>query len=178
MEADIRFKWTDILYSVVLFRDSKTDFLRISAADVKWSPVDDFRACQTIDISDYTNVSNHVDRLYFYFKKIKNYEVSVFIEEKVRHTRRPLVSSKEVYSGPYLVIKDLYKPSNLKTVHKLSQQIDSELDKGKNCKNYPYKHYRNYRQCDEEYVFNQLHEKFKITPFWATYNMSSVTKLR
>ena len=104
--------------------------------------------------------------------------VSIFVEEKNRNTRRPLLANKKIYSGPFLAIRDLSKPMQIRTVNSLSQIINSEFDQGKNCKNYPYKHYKSYRDCDEEYAFNALYKEHKIIPFWATTNLSSVTKLR
>ena len=121
MAADTRIKWTEeIFYSFYLFKEG-TKILRIPGTDVNWSLFDDFRACQTIDINHYTNVSNSFDRIYFYFKKANNTEVSIFVEDKDQHTRRPLVSTRDVYSGPFLAIENLSEPTNLKTVQKKDQ---------------------------------------------------------
>ena len=83
-----------------------------------------------------------------------------------------------MYSGPFLAILDLSKPTYQVTVNSLiSQTLDSEMDQGQNCRKYPYEHYENYRECDEEYVLNEV-MKHNFMPFQATSNLSSVTKLR
>ena len=74
-------------------------------------------------------------------------------------------------------IADLSKPSINEVVLSISQTIDSEQDKDKNCKNYPFQNFKSYRECDDLYVQNQL-KRFDLIPFWATENYSSVTRFR
>ena len=74
-------------------------------------------------------------------------------------------------------IADLSKPNVNEVVLSISQTIDSEQDKDKNCKNYPFQNFKSYRECDDLYVQNQL-KRFDLIPFWATKNYSSITRIR
>ena len=65
----------------------------------------------------------------------------------------------------------------MNTYQSMSQTIDSEQDKDKNCKNYPIETFKSFGECDDLYVKTQV-ESFNVMPFWATKNLSSVTSLR
>ena len=58
----------------------------------------------------------------------------------------------------------------------VSQNIYSEKDKETFCRNYPTSQWINYRQCDEDFVHQEM-KKRNIVPFWATNNMSEVTSI-
>ena len=58
----------------------------------------------------------------------------------------------------------------------VSQNIYSEKDKEAFCINYPTSQWINYRQCDEDFVHEEM-KKRNILPFWATNNMSEVTSI-
>ena len=49
------------------------------------------------------------------------------------------------------------------------------MDPDKNCKNYPYNNFSSYRECDEDYVYNEYLNRYKILPFWVTNNIREVT---
>ena len=49
------------------------------------------------------------------------------------------------------------------------------MDPDKNCKNYPYNNFSSYRECDEDFVYKEHLNRFKIFPFWVTENMQEVT---
>ena len=63
-------------------------------------------------------------------------------------------------------------------LNSISQTIDSPLDEGMNCQNYPYKNYATYGACDKDFVTDEYRNKYKLKPFWITDNMKEVTKLR
>ena len=66
----------------------------------------------------------------------------------------------------------------MKVLLKLSQNIDSERDHKKRCKNYPNNEFVSYLECDQIY-FRKLTNNAKpaLMPFWITSNYSEVTKL-
>ena len=156
------------------------NYSTISGTEINWSPFDEFRACQTLDLANYFNMSDQLFRITFVFSQIENIGVYIFQEEKNKYTRRPLKFNKKIYSGPYLTIYDLSRPMQLRTINKLSQTIDSELDRALNCRNYPYKNYQFYSSCDKEYVYEKFQNIYKIMPFWAVLdnNFSQVTAQR
>ena len=57
----------------------------------------------------------------------------------------------------------------------ISQKIDLETDKGKNCKNYPNKNFSSYRECDENYVYNEVVKNYNMMPFWAAKKIDEIT---
>ena len=60
----------------------------------------------------------------------------------------------------------------------MSQTIDSHLDEGMNCQNYPYQNFSTYGECDIDFVYKEYVNKYELMPFWVTNNMTEVTKLR
>ena len=60
----------------------------------------------------------------------------------------------------------------------MSQILDSPFDEDKNCENYPYNNFSSYKACDEDFVYQQYLNKYKIMPFWVTNNTDEVTSLR
>ena len=57
----------------------------------------------------------------------------------------------------------------------MSQNIKTEKDPESQCKNYPYENYLDYNDCDQTYLRNLLYNELKITPFWTTQDLNSVT---
>ena len=82
------------------------------------------------------------------------------------------------YEGPTFQNTDLSDPILIKGIFKFLQAIDTEDDKEKLCKNYPYNGYESFRKCDEHFVHDQFKNKYKVMPAWAAYNQEEVTNLR
>ena len=83
------------------------------------------------------------------------------------------------YSGPIITIEDLASPKANIIILSVSQFIDSEYDRDKNCVNYPHGAFKSYAECDAKFVYNQFSSKYKpLMPFWATNDMREVTSLR
>ena len=59
----------------------------------------------------------------------------------------------------------------------ISTSKDSDLDQNIKCKNYPYKNYKTYKDCDDEFIFQEV-LKIGLVPFWATDDYRTVTKIR
>ena len=78
-----------------------------------------------------------------------------------------------MYTGPSIILNDLSNPEQLSYI----VTIDSEFDIEKMCKNYPNDEYQKFKDCDNEYI-NQEVLKVGIMPFWSTKNISTATKLR
>ena len=64
-------------------------------------------------------------------------------------------------------------PSLSLTQHKFSDK--DRRDQAKRCSNYPTEAAGSYAQCDRAFVRRQC-EKFGVLPFWATANLSEVTR--
>ena len=139
-----------------------------------------FPACYSIDLSKYFDMKAVVPKQIFIdVSRHDNLGISFYFEDKDKTLKRPLKASMLDYSGPDISNPDLTKLSKEKVILKIFQSIDSELDKDKNCVNYPNETYSSYAECDEKYVYNQFATKYKpVVPFWATKDLNEVTSLR
>ena len=59
---------------------------------------------------------------------------------------------------------------------RISQEINTESDSEAKCRNYPDEEYQSYMDCDTSFVHDELKERQKIVPFWATDNLEEVTQ--
>ena len=59
----------------------------------------------------------------------------------------------------------------------ISQTIDLETDKGKNCKDYPNEFFSSYRECDENFVYNEVVKNYPMMPFWAARNIDEISQI-
>ena len=82
-----------------------------------------------------------------------------------------------MYIGPQMIINDISKAVGLSYIHTIYQTIDSEFDLEKNCRNYPNDEFTKYKDCDDEFMQQEL-EEHGLMPFWATKDYNKVTKLR
>ena len=76
-----------------------------------------------------------------------------------------------------MTLNDLSKGGFLNFFVSISQTIDTEFNQQKKCSNYPNKMYESYKECDDEFVIEEV-SKIGLMPFWATNNYTMVTKLR
>ena len=105
-------------------------------------------------------------------------KVSFAIEDKERSLlKRRLKSDVDAYDGPLLVLNHGQSKIYQEYFVTLSQRINLEIDSGINCLNYPSKEFHSYRDCDEDYVYNQMKHTYKIMPFWAAKTLDEVTSL-
>ena len=81
------------------------------------------------------------------------------------------------YNGPDIENENLSNGKIMNYMFSISQEINSELDKDKYCKNYPTKEYSSFRDCDEK----NLYEKFlksNLMPIWAAKLINETTIYR
>ena len=58
-------------------------------------------------------------------------------------------------------------------VYRVSQNLKS--DPGKRCQDYPIEKFSTYRDCDMDFVYNEMRTKYKFMPFWAANTLDEVT---
>ena len=172
--------WSNILSQILVYPTS-TKHMYFSGRNISWSLEPIYPSCQVIDLGDYFNLSVHTPlQILFYIKRVPNLSVSLYFEDKGRAVASRILKSNILsYTGPKFRNNDLSKPIDMKVLLKLSQNIDSERDQKKRCKNYPNREYVSYLECDRKY-FQELilnNAKPPLTPFWITSNHSEVTKL-
>ena len=61
---------------------------------------------------------------------------------------------------------------------KISQNIYSEEEENKKCRNYPYNNFLNFKDCDEKYNYDKFANHLKVMPFWAAYSLNETSAER
>ena len=174
------FDWASIVRSILVVNaDSKT--LIIKGKDIQWSNIPQYPACQIIDLNDYMDFLKHVP-LYIkiFFNKIPNLLAIIKLEDRRKSlSNRPVLSNE----GFALQIEDLtsgeYRDYSLTIFEKIKIEAVQGLFKGngKDCRNYPTEKFLNYRECDIDFVYNEMKDKYKIMPFWAAKTLNDITNL-
>ena len=170
------FDWTEIL-DYVRFTSLASRWYKIDSSLINWSLIPQHPACQTIDVAKYINLRNNTPMyLKLVFKKVSNLTMTLLIEDKRKALlKRSLRSNIMDYDGPRIEI-DLMDPMSLNYYLTISQTIDIETDTGKACKNYPSPDFTSYSDCDEEFVYDQMKNTYKLMPFWGAKKIDEVTK--
>ena len=106
--------------------------------------------------------------------------VGVFIhfDEKNKVSRRGLKTNMLSYVGPSLLYDNLLVPQYKKVIIRFNQNIYSEKEENKQCKNYPFKNFTSFGDCDKKYFNEKFVNFYKIMPFWAALKLSEVTNRR
>ena len=148
--------------------------------NIKWNKAPIYPGgCQPFDLMDYFNITcleDPIMKIRFKLLKVRNFEVAIYIQERNKAlTKRTLKSSLLSYSGPNIEIEDLGEPKLIKLIISISQSIFSEQDTLKKCRNYPIEDYKSYKECDEQFVYQDMRNIYKLIPFWATDNMNEVS---
>ena len=149
----------------------------ISGGNLKWNNSVPLYpgGCHSFDLLDYFNLINAPLKIKFVFSKTNDSAVTVYLQERNKGlTRRLLKSNLLSYSGPAESL-DLEKSIQFGEIVSLSQSIFSEKDTSKKCRNYPNEEYESYRECDEQFVYQDMRTKYKVMPFWAAGEMNEVS---
>ena len=93
--------------------------------------------------------------------------------------KRGLKAESDSYEGVPIEL-GLERPINRKYFITMRQTIHLEMESRINCKNYPFGGFSSFRDCDEEFVYNEMKNKHKLMPFWAAKSLdeAEVTKLK
>ena len=153
----------------------------IEGIDLNWRPVFQFPLCKTLNFTESLDLNENTPKeIQIYLGEIENLGINLHFIEKNKVLTRTLLNNYLAYDGPSVAISDLSIDSSkqIQVILKMSQDINTEINEESKCKNYPYENYLNYNACDESYVQNIMKEKLNITPFWATQDMDSITKIR
>ena len=111
----------------------------VQGKSIKWSLVPDFILCRTIDLSKYFDLGTLVpEQIILKFNNMVNYGVSIYFAVKNKYMKRPLKVAMLDYSGPDIIVEDLNSPMGQTIILSITQFIDSEQDRDKNCVNHPH----------------------------------------
>ena len=168
-----------VLNSIEIHSNESTNRI-VQSKSIKWGLVPDFILCRTIDLSKYFDLGTLVpEQIILKFNKMVNHGVSIYFTVKNKYMKRPLKVAMLDYSGPDITVEDLNSPMGQMIILSISQFIDSEQDRDKNCVNYPHGSFKSYAECDAKFVYDQFSSKYKpLMPFWVTDDINEVTSLR
>ena len=148
----------------------------IKAKDITWYPTPQYGECQTFILDHYEMKTKRLLQIFLFFKENKN-RIMLTIHDKERVLiKRGLKAEIDSYDGEHMEL-DLENPMNRKYFISMKQNIHLEMESGINCKNYPSGDFSSYRDCDEDFVYNEMKIKHNLMPFWAAQNLDEVTKL-
>ena len=152
----------------------------IYGKDLNWTRTLQFPLCFKLDVMDYTGSKNiSPDKVTFRFSKKSNLAVVVFVEDRqLSLDKRPLKSQYQEYDGAKIERENLLRPKLERHVLSISQTIKSEHNLEDKCSNYNSNVLKNYKECDEEFVYNEVKNNYNFMPFWATSNYDEVTSSR
>ena len=123
------------------------------------------------------NYSSPPDRIVLNLKYNPMFEVSVLIEDRMKALRRRLSKSNSLdYFGPPIETKRL-SPKIYRFILSVAQTMELEEDPGSMCINYPTKTFPSFHDCDENFVYQEMRQKYNLMPFWAAKSLDEVTKL-
>ena len=179
MLRNVSFDWKEIIDYMGFLNLQEYNLYNLKSSKISWSLIPQYPACQTIDITKYFDLKNNTPlHLHFAFKKATNLSVTLLIEDKRKAlSKRSLVSNVMDYDGARIKM-DLMKSMTQNYYLKISQTVDIEADEGKACKNYPTQDFTSYRECDEQFVYDQMKNTFNLMPFWAANRAEEITKLK
>ena len=181
MLNNVSFNWMDVLEEIYFtpFGNDYSDYETILPNDIGWKLVPLYPSCQIIDLMTYVNKSKNISpiSIVFSFKTDKDLGISIFLEEKNKIHSRTSKHNSLSYIGPLIQNKDLSQARFVKSIIRISQTIDSQLDPKKKCVNYPTEEFETYNLCDEAEVRAKVQDELGVTPFWMTDDYETVTKL-
>ena len=177
--SGVNFNWTGIVKYIEVTTIGKK-FISIEGTHVNWSFIPQFPACQSIDLNDYVDFKGDVPSyIEFYFNKIPNLGVELKSEDNRKAlSRRTLESNFFDFEGISMEIKNLDAGDFYEFTLKLFETITPNLKSRTRCKNYPTEKYFHYSDCDMDFVYNEMKNKYKIMPFWAARTLDEVTRLK
>ena len=157
----------------------KTDYTweDINGSDIRWSLTPKYPACQTFEFKDYFPNQKPL-QIFFDFNPIENLAVDLHLEDKNFVLHRTLKSALLAYSGPKITMENLNENMYTEVMLNVIQTIDSDLDIKRNCTNYPNTNFKSYKDCDRQFFYDKMKNKFGIIPFWVTDDLNEVTNMR
>ena len=148
----------------------------VNGTDISWSQAPKYPACQTFELKDYFPNQKPL-QIFFVFDQTENLAVDLHLEDKNFVLHRTLKSALLAYSGPKITL-NLNENTYTQVMLNVIQTIDSELDMKQNCTNYPNANFKSYKDCDRQFFYDKMKNKFGIIPFWVTDDLNEVTNMR
>ena len=175
----VSFNWTEIVSQISVYTGKQNQYY-INSEDILWNKIPQYPACQILDVMEYflDFKDETILQIFIYLNQLQGVGVSIFFEEKNKVLTRMLKNNRLSYDGPFFQYDDLFLLKNKKGIISFHQNIYSEKEENKHCRNYPFNGSASYGDCDEKYLHDKFVNFYKIMPFWVALNISEVTNHR
>ena len=103
--------------------------------------------------------------------KTENLGFSLMLEDRGTVLKKRILKSKSMdFDRAPIELDDLNSTQFIHLYLKFKQTLEIE-----NCGIYPNEKFLDYNECDEEYVYREMKNTYKIMPFWAAKTLDEVT---
>ena len=131
-----------------------------------------FSNCRMLKMNSFSSP----DRILFNIRN--SHSVTVLIEDRKKALRKRLLKSNSLdYEGSVIETK-----RNISKIDRLlltfSQTINLENEADNMCVEYPSEKFTSFYDCDENYVYQEMRQKYNLMPFWAAKTLDEVTRLQ
>ena len=152
----------------------------MNSEDITWERIPQFPACQILDVMEYFQEykDENILQIFIYLNQVQDVGVSIFFEEKNKVLSRRLKTNMLSYDGPSFQYDDLFLPHDKKGIFSFHQNIYSDNEKDKHCRNYPFNGSASFGECDKKYFYDKFVNFYKIMPFWIALDLIDVTNHR
>ena len=177
--SEIAFNWSSIV-KLIEVTNTENIRIKITGEEMKWSLIPNFPACQIINLNDHVDFSKNVPvYIKFKFNKIPNLGVQLKVGDIRKYlTRRTLESNIFDYDGIPLKMENLTSGMFYRFSLALFETISLKSDTAKQCQDYPTENFASYRDCDMDFVHDEMKNRYNFMPFWAAKTLDEVTKMK
>ena len=162
-----------------VYTTDKIWFETVYGENITWSLTQQYPSCQLLDVTKYFDFQKHTPiQIFIHLSKLDNIGVSIFLEESNKALSRRLKTNMLSYQGPTFQNNDLSNPVDIQGIVKITQNINSEEEENKKCKNYPFNQSLTFKDCDEKYNMQLFKNKFNTMPFWVAETVEEISPKR
>ena len=147
--------------------------MTLYGSNISWSQVPAYPACQIVDLTKYWNMTEIAPYLIeIGVAKIEHLGFSLTFEDRETVLKKRRLKSKFMdFDRAPIELEDLNSTQFIHLYLKFKQTLEIE-----DCGIYPNENFKDYNECDEEYVYREMKNTYKIMPFWAAKTLDEVTK--
>ena len=131
-----------------------------------------FSNCKILKMDSFSSP----EKIIFYIEN--THSVTILIEDNRKALRKRLLKSNRLdYVGPLIETKQQESKIN-RLLLSFSQTINLENEADSTCAEYPTKEFNSFHHCDEDFVYQEMRQKYNLIPFWAAKTLDEVTRLQ
>ena len=147
--------------------------MTLNGSNISWSQIPAYPACQIVDLTNFWNMTEIAPYLIeIRVAKTENLGFSLMLEDRGTVLKKRILKSKSMdFDRAPIELDDLNSTQFIHLYLKFKQTLEIE-----DCEIYPNKKFLDYKECDEEYIYREMKNTYKIMPFWAAKTLDEATK--